>query len=82
MQYFVVFFDIFCNLVPANWLNLKLNKVSWPPKNIKFNKYKMHLLQPDDDWLTYKCHKRLGPFGASFLMLNIYKILAYYINHK
>jgi len=62
----VVFFDEFCNLVPANWINLKLKKVLWPPKNKKFNKTKMHMLQPDYDWISYKYHKCLGPVGEFF----------------
>ncbi|KMQ87048.1 hypothetical protein RF55_13785, partial [Lasius niger] len=64
MQYYVVFFDDFCNLVPANWINVESNDILWLPKNLKFNKHKMHYLQPDDDWLTYKCRKRLGPFES------------------
>lgn len=84
MQYFVVFFDDFCNLIPENWMDLESNNVFWLPKHIKFNKQKMHLLQPDDDWLIYECHKRLGHFGTflSRHIINIYKILPYYINHK
>lgn len=66
MQYFVTFFDDFCSLVPYHWLDLKANNVFWPPKHVKFTKKKMHLLQPNDNWLTYKCRKRLGPFGMFF----------------
>lgn len=64
MQYYVVFFDDFCNLIPANWMDLDSNDIFWPPKNVKFIKSKMHSLQPQDDWLIYKCRKRLGPFGT------------------
>lgn len=77
MQYFVVFFDEFCNLIPANWIDLESRKVFWPPKHIKFNKEKMHLLQPDNTWFSYECRKHLGPFGASLSMMNIYNILLY-----
>lgn len=77
MQYFVIFCHDFCNLVPTNWVNSESKKVFWPPKHVKFNKHKMHLLQPNDDWPTYAYHKCLGPFGASFLMLNIYQVLPY-----
>lgn len=66
MQYFVVFFDDCCSLIPENWMDFESNKVFWPPKHVKFNKQKMHFLQPDGDWLTYECRKRLGPFGAFF----------------
>ncbi|XP_077282823.1 uncharacterized protein LOC143908869 [Temnothorax americanus] len=69
MQYFVVFFDDFCNLVPENWMDLESNIVFWPPKQVKFNKNKMHYLHPKDDWLIYKCRKRLGPF-ESFQLAN------------
>lgn len=72
MQYFVIIFNDFCNLVPANWVNIELKKVFWPPKHVKFNKHKMHLLQPNnDDWLTYDYRKCLGPFGTFFLILDI-----------
>ncbi|XP_025264919.1 uncharacterized protein LOC109610045 isoform X2 [Camponotus floridanus] len=65
MQYFVIIFNDFCNLVPANWVNIELKKVFWPPKHVKFNKHKMHLLQPNnDDWLTYDYRKCLGPFES------------------
>lgn len=74
MQYFVIFFNDFCNLVPANWVNIESKKVFWPPKHIKFNKHKMHLLQPNDDWPTYEYHKCLGPFDEFSLMLNIYQV--------
>jgi len=66
MQYFVIFFNDFCNLVPLNWINLESKTVSWPPKHVKFNKPKMHVLQPNDDWPTYKYRKCLGLFGAFF----------------
>ncbi|RLU21808.1 hypothetical protein DMN91_006184 [Ooceraea biroi] len=56
--------SIFRRLLQSNWMDFKSNKVSWPPKHVKFNKHKMHLLQPDDDWLTYECRKRLGPFDS------------------
>lgn len=81
MQYYVVFFDDFCNLVPENWINVESNEIFWPPKHVKFNKHKMHNLQPKSDWLTYEYRKRLGPFGSFLSILNIYKILTNYTNH-
>ncbi|XP_024883877.1 DNA ligase 1-like isoform X2 [Temnothorax curvispinosus] len=62
VQYFVVFFDEFCNLVPENWVKSNSKSVCWPPKKKKFTKQKMHLLEPDGEWQDYKYHKLLGPF--------------------
>ncbi|XP_067207251.1 uncharacterized protein [Linepithema humile] len=62
VRYYVVLCEDFCSLVPEHWVHLDHKFILWPPKNMKFIRKKMHVLQPDDRWIKYEYRKLLGPF--------------------
>lgn len=62
-MYFVAFSNDWCATVPACWLNIKIKKLRWPPKNNNVTIECKKASEPKENWNTIKYNRLLGPFG-------------------